>query len=353
LACRWRKFHIYVIDDGSSDNTAELVRETFITQRVHVVRKPNEGKWSALNEGLRQAHADIIVTLDGDTLFAPDAIQLLVRHFADPQVGAVAGSAAVGNRVNLITRFQALEYALNQNLDRRALEIVNGITVVPGSISAWRRDALLQIGGFSEDTLAEDADATIRLERAGWKVLYEPRATARTEAPETLRAFLRQRLRWMFGTLQVAYKHRAAIWRGAPLGVAAVGLPNIFVFQFLFTLLAPLIDLVLLGAIVSAIHEYATGLNDGIPKNLVLVLLYWAYFQALEIAAAVLAVSIDWRRDVWGLMPLLLIQRFYYRQLLYYTAIRVAFAACKGRMQYWGKLARTGTVSAEAARALG
>jgi hypothetical protein len=156
----------------------------------------------------------------------------------------------------------------------------------------------------------------------------------------------------MFGTLQVAYKHRAVIWRGEPLGVAAVGLPNVFVFQFLFTLLAPLIDLVLVGAIVAAIHEYATGLNDGIPQNLVLVLLYWAYFQVLEVATGILAISIDRRRDVWGLMPLLLIQRFYYRQLLYYTAVRVAFAACKGRMQYWGKLARTGTV-APAARALG
>ena len=173
LACRHRKFHIFVIDDGSNDRTADVVQGTFFSKRVHVIRKPNGGKWSALNEGLYRANADIVVTLDGDTVFAPDALPLLIRHFADPKVAAVAGSANVGNRINLITKFQALEYVINQNLDRRALELVNGITVVPGSISAWRREALLQVGGFAGDTLAEDADATIRLERAGWKVIYE------------------------------------------------------------------------------------------------------------------------------------------------------------------------------------
>jgi cellulose synthase/poly-beta-1,6-N-acetylglucosamine synthase-like glycosyltransferase/peptidoglycan/xylan/chitin deacetylase (PgdA/CDA1 family)/spore germination protein YaaH len=345
LASPLKQFAIYVVDDGSSDRTAAVVeREFAATARVYVIRKANAGKWSALNEGLRSIDADVIVTLDADTIFEPGALELLLRHFTDPHVAAVAGGATVGNRVNLITRFQALEYVINQNLDRRALELVNGITVVPGSISAWRRAALLEVGGFAADTLAEDADATIRLEIDEWKVLYEPRAIARTEAPETIRSFLKQRMRWMFGTLQVAYKHRAAIWRGRPLGVSAFGLPNIFVFQFLFILLAPLVDLVLLWSLIAAGYEYAMRPAEGIPSNLLVVAIFWLYFQGLEIATAVLAITLDNRRDVWRLLPLLLIQRFCYRQLLYVTALRVGLAALKGRMLAWGKLRRTGRV---------
>jgi cellulose synthase/poly-beta-1,6-N-acetylglucosamine synthase-like glycosyltransferase len=273
-------------------------------------------------------------------------MSLLVRHFADPSVAAVAGSAAVGNSVNIITRFQALEYITNQNLDRRALEIVNGISVVPGAIGAWRRDALLSIGGFQSDTLAEDADATIRLERAGWKVVYEPRAVARTEAPETTRAFLKQRLRWMFGTLQVAYKHRAAMWRGRPIGVGFFALPNILVFQFIFALLAPVIDFVLLWTIVTGLNRYAMSPEEGIPPTLIAVCAYWVYFQVLEIATSALAIGLDRKPGMLRLVPLLLLQRFCYRQLLYVTAVRVAVAALQGRMLGWNKLGRTGSAVA-------
>jgi peptidoglycan-N-acetylglucosamine deacetylase len=347
LASHLRKFKIVVVDDGSSDNTAQVVREAFAgTSRVRVLTKPNGGKWSALNWGLMHASAEIVIILDADTVFEPDAVSLLVRHFADPAVAAVAGSASVGNSVNIITRFQALEYTTNQNLDRRALEIVNGISVVPGAIGAWRRDALLSIGGFQSDTLAEDADATIRLERAGWKVVYEPRAVAHTEAPETTRAFLKQRLRWMFGTLQVAFKHRAAMWSGRPVGVGFFALPNILVFQFIFALLAPVIDFVLLWTIVAALNQYVMSPDEGIPPTLITVCAYWLYFQLLEIATSALAIGLDRKPGMLRLVPLLLLQRFCYRQLLYITAVRVAVAALQGRMLGWNKLVRTGSTLA-------
>jgi cellulose synthase/poly-beta-1,6-N-acetylglucosamine synthase-like glycosyltransferase/peptidoglycan/xylan/chitin deacetylase (PgdA/CDA1 family) len=346
LASRTKKFKIIVVDDGSTDGTAEIVRNTFAhTSRVSVLTKRNEGKWAALNYGIAHSDADIIVSLDADTLFEPDAISMLVRHFADPKVGAVAGSAVVGNRVNFITRFQAIEYITSQNLDRRALEIVNGIPVIPGAIGAWRREALQSIGGFQSDTLAEDADATVRLERAGWRVLCEPGAVARTEAPETVRAFMKQRLRWMFGTLQVAYKNRSAMWRAEPVGVGLFCLPNIFIFQFLFTLVAPLIDLVLLWTILGAIRDFAMRPSEGLPPALVTVGTYWVYFQLLEIATAAVAIVIDRKPGAWRLLPLLLVQRFCYRQLLYVIAIRVAIAALKGRMMGWNKLMRTGSVT--------
>ncbi|MGE5511292.1 MAG: glycosyltransferase [Bacteroidota bacterium] len=349
LASNIQDFEIIVVDDGSSDRTAEVARRTFAgVEQVRVLSKPNQGKWAALNYALARTDADIVVTLDADTIFEPDALQMLARHFADPKVAAVAGHTIVGNRINLMTRFQALEYVTNQNLDRRALEVVNGITVVPGAIGAWRRDALVAIGGFSPDTLAEDADATVRLELAGWEVRYEPGAIARTEAPETVRAFMKQRMRWMFGTLQVGFKHLSAMCRGRPIGVGWFGLPNIIVFQFLFTLMAPVIDLMLVWSLVSGINTLSMRADEGLPPALVGVIAYWAVFQILELATAALAISIDRRRNVWRLLPLLLVQRLFYRQLLYVTAIRVALAALKGRMQGWGKLRRTGRVVAEA-----
>ena len=262
----------------------------------------------------------------------------------------MSGHAVVGNRVNLITRLQALEYVTNQNLDRRALEVVNGITVVPGAIGAWRRDALLAIGGFRSDTLAEDADATMRLVLAGGKVLYEPRAIARTEAPESIGAFMKQRLRWMFGTLQVGYKNRAVMWRMRPAGLGLFGLPNIIMFQFLFTLVAPIIDLMLVWTLLSSFNNFSMQPDDGIPAALMAVGIYWACFQLVEIATAVLAISIDGGRKTWRLLPLLLVQRFFYRQLLYVIAIRVMLAALKGSVIGWGKLVRTGSVTLELAR---
>ena len=346
LASHMAAFKVIVVDDGSRDGTGDIVRRTFANEpRVKVLQKNNGGKWSALNQALASTDAEIVVTLDADTMFEPDALGLLVRHFGDPSVAAVSGHAMVGNCVNLITRFQALEYVTNQNLDRRALEVVNGITVVPGAIGAWRREALVAIGGFSSDTLAEDADATIRLELAGWKVMYEPRAVARTEAPETVGAFMKQRLRWMFGTLQVGYKNRSAMWRARPVGVGLFGLPNIILFQFLFTLVAPLMDLMLLWTIVSSFNSYSMHPEEGIPQALWAVGIYWACFQLLEVATAVLAISIDRQRKVWHLVPLLLLQRLFYRQLLYVTAIRVMLAALKGSVMGWGKLRRTGSVA--------
>ena len=346
LASTISNFKIVVVDDGSRDRTTQVVRETFgDTPRVEVLHKSNAGKWSALNAGLQYTDAEIVVTLDADTMFEPEALAMLLRHFADPKVAAVAGATNVGNRVNLLTRFQALEYVTNQNLDRRALELVNGITVVPGAIGAWRRDAVLSVGGFLPDTLAEDADATVSLAIAGWRIVYEPRAIARTEAPETIKGFLNQRLRWMFGTLQVAYKHRGAMLRGRPLGVGVFGLPNVVLFQFLFTLVAPVIDLMLLWSVVSGLTSYYLQPEAGVPATLITVCSYWAYFQVLEVATSALAISMERRHDLWRMLPLLFLQRFCYRQLLYVTAARVAAAALKGRMLGWGTLVRTGRVT--------
>jgi cellulose synthase/poly-beta-1,6-N-acetylglucosamine synthase-like glycosyltransferase len=253
----------------------------------------------------------------------------------------VAGAVYVGNANRLLTRFQALEYVISQNLDRRALELVNGITVVPGAIGAWRRDAVVAVEGYDTDTLAEDADLTVKLERAGWKVVHEPRAFAITEAPETVAQFVKQRFRWMFGTLQVAFKNLRNLSQ-LPLGLKYVTLPNVLVFQFLFALIAPVIDLALVLSIAADLRDYYTRFSLELSDRTWSILTYWLVLQTVEVVVGVIGMHLDRRRAPWGLLPLIILQRFCYRQLTYWVAMKATAAAIRGGMIGWGKLQRRG-----------
>lgn len=344
------RLEILVIDDGSTDRTCAVVEEEFAgDRRVRVLRKPNGGKAAALNFALRQIDTEIVVAIDGDTVIERDTIERLVAPFADPSVGAAAGKVVVGNRVNLLTRFQALEYAVAQNLDRRAFERFNAIGVVPGAIGAWRHRAVLEVGGYATETLAEDADLTLTLQRQGWRIVSVPDAIALTEAPETLRALLKQRFRWTFGMLQVAWKHLPALLR-APTGVSTITIPNILVFQFGLTLLAPVMDLLLVVTLVWFGIAPLTGADvapapgTGLTSLLILAQ-FWLLFQAIDIAASGAGVLADRDRTLWRLVPLVIVQRFTYRQILYWVTLRALLAAIKGTFVGWGKLVRTGTVT--------
>jgi hypothetical protein len=139
LHSKWSRLEVLVLDDGSSDTTAAKVREAFEGDpRVTLMSFENGGKARALNLGLALAQGEIIVALYADTLFPPDTVAQLARWFANPKVGAVAGNAVVGNRLNLVTRWQALEYVTAQDLERRALAALGAVTVVPGAVGAWR-----------------------------------------------------------------------------------------------------------------------------------------------------------------------------------------------------------------------
>ena len=219
----------------------ELRRARSPSGRVTVLRQENGGKASALNYGLQFVTEEIFVGIDADTLIANDAIAYLVPHFQDPRVGAMAGNAKVGNRVNLWTRWQALEYITSQNFDRRALNTFSAVCVVPGAIGAWRTEAVRAASGYKTDTVAEDADLTMALLQNGYKVEYEDRALAYTEAPTTANGLMRQRFRWSFGILQAVWKHRSAFARKGALGYVA--LPNIVIFQILLPLVSPFIDI--------------------------------------------------------------------------------------------------------------
>lgn len=345
LATQGVRVEIIVIDDGSSDRTSAIVREAFgLDPRVHLLTLENGGKARALNQGLAMAKGDVIVALDADTRFEPDTIAKLAQWFADPRIGAVAGNAKIGNRVNWLTRWQSVEYITAQALERRALEALGAVTVVPGAVGAWRRAALDAVGGYPADTLAEDQDLTIAIQRAGWRVACEYEAIAWTEAPETVRALFRQRYRWAFGTLQCLWKHAGVIGRGQPRGLAWFGLPQAWLFQIGLGLLSPLIDLALVVGLVDAGLRTVSHGWGVMAEDLTWMLAFWLVFSVVECACGALAYRIDGRE---GRLPVLrlLAMRFGYRQLLYAVVVHAVASALHGITVRWGAQQRSGNVT--------
>jgi cellulose synthase/poly-beta-1,6-N-acetylglucosamine synthase-like glycosyltransferase/peptidoglycan/xylan/chitin deacetylase (PgdA/CDA1 family)/spore germination protein YaaH len=336
---------VVVVDDGSADETYETVTATFAGDaRVKAYRKANAGKAAALNYGLARTDAPIVVALDADTLFEPDTIEHLTAHFVDPTIGAVAGNAKVGNRINVLTRWQALEYITSQNLDRRAFDRLNCMTVVPGAVGAWRRTLVLEAGGFSADTLAEDADLTLAMLRRGTRVIYDDRAIAWTEAPDSVSGLLKQRFRWVFGTLQAAWKQRDTLGRARFGTLGTVALPNLIIFGVIFPVISPLMDLQMLFSVIGALVESSQHPAEFSAEVFSQTLFYYALFVAVDLLAAALAFLLE-RREQWRLIFSLPLQRFSYRQLMYVVSIRALLAALRGHLVGWGKLERKATVS--------
>ncbi|MBW6526602.1 glycosyltransferase [Sphingomonas sp. RHCKR7] len=349
LASDYPALEVIVADDGSKDRTSAVVEAAFANDpRVRLLTLVNGGKAAALNRALLSATGEVVIALDADTQFEPATIRRLARWFADERIGAVAGDARVGNRVNLVTRWQAVEYITAQNLERRALAGFDAMTVVPGAVGAWRRAALDAVGGYPEDTLAEDQDLTIAIQRAGWRVTYDPSAIAWTEAPESFRALAKQRFRWAFGTLQCLWKHRAVLRTRKPSGLALVGLPQAWLFQIAFAAISPLIDLALLVSIAGtalrvAQHGWAQTSGDVARMGV-----YWVAFTAIDVLCGWLAYRLDGHRTRYP-AHLLVAQRLVYRQIMYWVVLRAIAAAIGGWLVGWGKLERSGRVTAAGA----
>jgi cellulose synthase/poly-beta-1,6-N-acetylglucosamine synthase-like glycosyltransferase/spore germination protein YaaH/peptidoglycan/xylan/chitin deacetylase (PgdA/CDA1 family) len=347
LASHWENLEILVLDDGSSDRTSAVVEEAFAGEpRVKLMTFENGGKARALNKGLAEARGDVIVALDADTLFPPDTIGKLARWFVDPRIGSVAGNALVGNRRNLITRWQALEYVTAQNLERRALAALGAVTVVPGAVGAWRRSALEELGGYPADTLAEDQDLTLAAQRGGWRVEFDPDARAYTEAPETVAGLLKQRFRWSFGTLQCLWKHRAGIFDFKHPVLGFVALPQIWIFQIVLTAIAPLVDLAIVWSLIASLYSWAFHWGEWSPDDLIRPLSYWAAFIFLDLSAGALGMALE-RRAPWADVAWMPVQRFGYRQLMYSVVVRSIDAALNGARVGWGKLERRATAALE------
>ncbi|WP_316771354.1 bifunctional polysaccharide deacetylase/glycosyltransferase family 2 protein [Streptomyces sasae] len=321
---------IIVVDDGSTDGTADLV-ESLGLPGVRVIRQENAGKPAALNTGLAAATCDLVVMVDGDTVFEPGTVRTLVQPFADPGVGAVSGNAKVVNRGGLLGRWQHIEYVVGFNLDRRLFDLAECMPTVPGAVGAFRRRALLALGGVSDTTLAEDTDLTMALCRAGWRVVYEEHAIAWTEAPASLGALWRQRYRWCYGTLQAMWKHGGAlVQRGAAGKLGRRGLVYLLLFQVLLPLLAPVVD-------VFAVY----GLLFLDPLRITAL---WLAFLLLQLLMGLYAFRLDGERpgSLWSL-PL---QQFVYRQLMYLVVVQSVFTAVSGSRVRWQRMERYGSLRA-------
>jgi len=350
LESDYRNLRVIVIDDGSKDATLEVTRHAFQKEiaagRVTVLTKPNSGKADALNYGLEYVTEELFIGIDADTIIAPDAVSKLVPHFSNPKVAAMAGNAKVGNRVNLWTRWQALEYITSQNFERRALNTLNAVSVVPGAIGAWRTAAVRAAGGYQPDTVAEDADLTMALLQAGYWVNYEDRALAYTEAPSTASGLMRQRFRWSFGIMQSVWKHRAAVKQKGALGWVAI--PNMVIFQILLPLVSPFIDIMFVfGAATYFVNKHFHP-ESANPADFHKLVVYFALFMVIDFIASAIAFALE-RQQPGGKRDFLLLghvwlQRFAYRQLFSVVLIKTLKRAMEGRGFAWDKLERTATV---------
>ncbi|MFG6665389.1 bifunctional polysaccharide deacetylase/glycosyltransferase family 2 protein [Sulfitobacter sp. 916] len=338
LLSEYPDFDIIVVDDGSTDDTYLRAASFSYHPLVTVLKQPNRGKAAALNAALDESQSDILICIDADSQIAPDAVRLLAAHFESPNVGAVAGKVVVGNRHNLLTRLQALEYVTSQAIERQAKEYLNAITVVPGAIGAWRTTALLEAGIFSTETLTEDADMTMAVIRSKYKVLYEDRAIARTEVPASLTALMTQRLRWSLGMMQAGWKHLGATMEGRALGLIA--LPDLAVFGYLMPLLAPLADLFIVILIVEFVTDWGTADEHAKVITNPLLIAY-LMLPALEVLSAICAFRLDAPEDR-RLLLLLPLQRLFYRQILYLSVIRAVWRAATGSLANWGRMTRVG-----------
>ena len=347
----YRNIRVIVIDDGSIDNTFEAARDAYPAElsagKLTVLTKPNAGKAEALNFALQHLDEEVYVGIDADTVIASDAVSKLVRHFADERVGAVAGNAKVGNRVNLWTRWQALEYITSQNFERRALDLFNVVTVVPGAIGAWRTAAVLHGGSYPINTVAEDADLTMNLLEQGYKVIYEDQALAFTEAPINAKGLMRQRFRWSFGTLQAVFKHKQAFRNNLAMGLFA--LPNIVIFQILLPVVSPFIDLMFAAGVIHYFIDLHFHPETASAASFEKLLTYFLAFLIIDFLTSTLAFSLERRHpankgDGWLLFHIWL-QRFAYRQLFSVVLFKTLKRAIDGRPFAWDKIERTAKMS--------
>ena len=339
LLSDFKELRVIVVDDGSTDRTWELLESNFGHEpRVKNIHQVNRGKAAALNRALSEAETEIVVTIDADTEVEPDAIGKLLRHFSDPTVGAVAGNVKVGNRSRWLTRWQALEYITSQNMEKRAFDLLNCITVVPGALGAWRKKAIELAGGITADTVAEDADLTIAIRRLGWRVGYDEEAIAWTEAPETPEILIRQRFRWTFGTLQAFWKHADTLFRPKFGTLGWVALPNIFLFQIVLPLVSPIIDLLFLGSValwgMQKLHVSWIFQIHSTDQDLLRSVLFFLAFLLIDVLTCVIAFALE-RKEDWTLLVPVLLQRFYYRQLMYVVLFRSVKEAVSGRPVGW------------------
>jgi biofilm PGA synthesis N-glycosyltransferase PgaC len=316
LLLDYPNYEIIVIDDGSSDDTYEkslaVAREDHNVP-LRVITKRNGGKADALNTGMTHARGEFILNMDGDTKLSRNTLRACIRHFDNPNVGAVAGNVKVLNRDNIWTKLQALEYVEGLAMARKAQSFMRAVNIIPGPLGMFRKSVLQEAGGYDHDTFAEDCDLTLKLLMRGWHISYEPTAIAWVETPSRLLDLLKQRYRWTRGILQATRKHSSAMWNPSKAGI------NFFILWYML--------------FEGVIWPFSTVLGNlffayiGLKYGLVIFLFYWwLQLTILDIVAASYCVIVE-------------------EESPYLIDISKVFATIeewRGTAMTWGKLQREG-----------
>ncbi|MBU0561518.1 MAG: glycosyltransferase [Bacteroidetes bacterium] len=334
-------YEIIIVNDGSTDNTGEVASALVGNQRgrtsnvkVSLINKPNGGKAKALNAGIQYSQAEFILCMDGDSQLTSDTLKMGIRHFIDPSVGAVAGNVKIENRKRILTDLQALEYVQGLNLSRSAQGHIRLVNIIPGPIGIFRKAALKDAGYYSSDTFAEDADVTLKILAAGWKINYEPKSIALTEAPITLYQLLKQRYRWTRGILQAIRKHKKHIYN------PTLNFANTLVLWSMFyeALLWPAMN------IFANLFFITVALIYGMSS---LIFFWWVSIALLDFMATIYCIAAE--KEEFRLVPYAIIYRLVFILVIDITKAMATVEEFLGLEMQWGKLERTGFSSQNSA----
>lgn len=324
----YKNFEVLIVDDGSKDNTKEvayaLVKEH--PKLVKLLTKKNGGKGSALNYGIAFASGEIIVSLDADSVFMEDTLEHLVSSFNGTDIVAVGGNVKVSNRGNLLTKHQTLEYISGLTLLRRAFAYLGCMQVIAGAIGAFRKDKLLEIGGYSSDTIVEDMDVTVELVKRGYRVDYNSDAIAYTEAPENIKDFIKQRYRWVYGGFQVLKKHREVLFNPKFGEIGMIGLPYFLIFPWLEVATSALFLFI-------AVEVLLYG-------HVLAFLAFFALTTTFQVGLLAYALHIDKEDKKLSLFSI--IQGLWYSHLINLITVMAAIDYVRGTKTSWNKIARLG-----------
>lgn len=334
LELDYMNYEIIIVNDGSTDDTA-AVGETLVGYqkglnglvKVSLINKPNGGKAKALNAGIQYSEAQFVLCMDGDSQLSPNTLKLAVRHFIDPTVGAVAGNVKVQNRKKVLTDLQALEYLEGLNMARSAQGFIKMVNIIPGPIGLFRKSALKDAGFYSSDTFAEDADVTLKILSAGWKIEYEPNAIAYTEAPISVYQLLKQRYRWTRGILQAIRKHKKYLFN------PTVNFNNTLILWTMFyeALIWPAMNIFVNFYFIIVALFY--GLSS-------FIFLWWVGIAVLDLMSAIFCIAAE--KEEFRLVPYALVYRIVFILLIDVTKAMATIEEFLGVSMTWGKLERTG-----------
>ena len=338
LQLNYSNYEIIVVNDGSTDKTNEVAEKLvgyhkgkFGDIKVSLINKPNGGKAKALNAGIRYSKAEIVLCMDGDSQLSPDSVRLGVRHFSNPEIGAVAGNVKILNRRKFLTDLQALEYIEGLNMVRSAQSYIRLVNIIPGPIGLFRKKAIDEAGYYSSDTFAEDADLTLKILANGWKIYYEPQSISYTEAPVKLQQLLKQRYRWSRGILQSIRKHKKLLFN------PTINFGDTFVLWSMFyeALIWPTMN------IAANLFFIVAALAFGFTS---LIFFWWAGLALLDMVTALYCIAVE--KEEVRLIGYAIIYRMFFILVIDICKFMSTIEEFLGIKMSWGKLERVGTVKA-------